>query len=314
MSLPARRPAFHGEGSTLFGIFIVNLLLTVLTLGIYSFWARTKVRRYLWSAVAFEGDRFAYHGTGKELLIGWLKAMAAFAVVYVGFFVLVQLGEGGALLAVLYFYGAVLVLVPLAILGARRYRLSRTSWRGVRFSQRGDLWGFVRLWIGGAILTGITLSLYRPYFETRTRAALWNDTWFGSAQFRFDGEGRDLFGRYVLALLLTIPTLGLYWFWYLAYRHRYFWAHTGLGEARFESTVTGGGLLGLTLTNLLLVALTLGLGTPWALVRLWRYHTDNLALVGEVDFAAILQQRGPEAGTAEGLADVLDVGGFDLGM
>ncbi|MEE8224479.1 MAG: DUF898 family protein, partial [candidate division NC10 bacterium] len=51
---------FHGTGGSLFGIHIVNMFLTVITLGIYYFWGKTKVRNYLWSQTDFAGDRFAY--------------------------------------------------------------------------------------------------------------------------------------------------------------------------------------------------------------------------------------------------------------
>ncbi len=65
-----RGPSFHGEGGALFGIYIVNLLLTIVTLGVFYFWGKTRVRRYMYSQAAFGGDRFTYHGTGMELLIG----------------------------------------------------------------------------------------------------------------------------------------------------------------------------------------------------------------------------------------------------
>ena len=63
-----RKLRFHGTGGSLFGIHIVNMLLTGLTLGIYYFWGKVKVRNYVFSQSEFEGDRFAYHGTGKELI------------------------------------------------------------------------------------------------------------------------------------------------------------------------------------------------------------------------------------------------------
>src|SRR3970040_1427298 len=75
-----RQLSFHGSGGSLFGIHIVNVLLTLITLGIYYFWGKVRVRSYLLSQSEFEGDRFSYHGTGKELLIGWLKAMLVFGV------------------------------------------------------------------------------------------------------------------------------------------------------------------------------------------------------------------------------------------
>ena len=77
-----RKLRFHGTGGSLFGIHIVNMLLTGLTLGIYYFWGKVKVRNYVFSQSEFEGDRFAYHGTGKELLLGWLKGMAILGAIY----------------------------------------------------------------------------------------------------------------------------------------------------------------------------------------------------------------------------------------
>ncbi len=90
---PARQPSFVGNAGALFGIQLVNLLLTVVTLGIYSFWGKTRVRGYLWSQTEFEGDRFAYHGTGKELLIGWLKAFAILFVLFGGLALAGYLGK-----------------------------------------------------------------------------------------------------------------------------------------------------------------------------------------------------------------------------
>src|SRR6266545_6090236 len=75
---PLRRPTFHGTGGTLFGIHLVNTLLTLVTLGVYYFWAKTRLRRFLFSQTEIEGDRFAYHGTGRELLLGTLKAVLVF--------------------------------------------------------------------------------------------------------------------------------------------------------------------------------------------------------------------------------------------
>jgi uncharacterized membrane protein YjgN (DUF898 family) len=308
-----RRPSFHGQGTELFGIFVQNILLSIVTLGIYSFWGRTRMRQYLWGATAFEGDRFEYHGTGGELFRGWLKAMGVFLLLYILMVALQLAGTTTALLSVLVFWGAMLVLIPFAIFAARRYRLSRTSWRGVRFSQHGKAGEFIKLWARGALLTGITLSVYRPIFEADQREYLMDRTRFGTARFAYDGDGLDLLRRYVISLLLTIPTLGLCWFWYWAYSTRYDWEHTSFEGVPFRSDVTGGGLLGMSLSNILLIVCTLGVGTPWALVRQFRYLTDTVAMVGTVDFDAVIQQPGT-AGVGEGFADVLDVGGVDIGM
>src|SRR5262245_45606606 len=135
----SRRFTFYGEGGTLFGIHIVNLFLGLITLGIYLFWGRVNVRKYIWGQIEVDGDRLSYHGTGKETFLGWLKALAIFGIPYV----LLQQGPRlagagplligvGALLSVI----LIVIFVPMAIVGTRRYRLSRTAWRNIRLSFR----------------------------------------------------------------------------------------------------------------------------------------------------------------------------------
>lgn len=315
------RLSFHGSGGALFGIHIVTLLLSVVTLGIYSFWGRTRIRQYLWSQTEFAADRFAYHGTGGELFRGYLRAMGILLVMYVVALGLLPLatrpllGEtGGAILGMVALAAGFLVLIPVAIVGARRYRLSRTSWRGIRFAFSGRVGEFIRLYAGGALLSVVTLSLYSPFFHANVRRFTVTGSRFGTAGFDFDGRGADVFRSYLLALLLTIPTLGLYWFWYVAGRERYYWSRTRFESATFRSTMTGGGLLGLAATSLLLLVVTLGLGLPWIVVRLQRYVCDHLELEGALDLAAIEQRAQAASATGEGLSTALDMDGLDAGF
>ncbi|HZG01773.1 MAG TPA: DUF898 family protein, partial [Chitinophagales bacterium] len=67
----SRRVTFHGRGGDLFGIYVVNWLFTVLTLGIYYPWAKAAVLRYLYQETEFDNSRFSFHGTGKEMFIGF---------------------------------------------------------------------------------------------------------------------------------------------------------------------------------------------------------------------------------------------------
>ncbi|GIW52414.1 MAG: hypothetical protein KatS3mg081_1769 [Gemmatimonadales bacterium] len=306
MNTPIRKPAFHGTGGELFLIHLVNALLIVITLGIYWFWAKTKVRAYLYGQTEFDGDRFAYHGTGGELLRGWLKAVGlVFAVLVAGVLIQLLLGE---IVGALFIYAALgLVVAPMAIVGARRYRLSRTSWRGVRFSFRASWKEFIPIFVPGVLLTVVTLGLYYPFFHVQVRRFLVDHSYFGNRPFSFDGDGRDIFGRHLLALLLFVPTLGFYWFWYTAFRNRYYWSHTSFGGARFESTVTGGALLGLFLTNALLLLVTLGIAFPWVQVRTIRFHADRLVLAGPAELEEVRQEALAATATGEGLADLMDV-------
>lgn len=307
---------FHGTGGSLFGIQIVNMFLTILTLGIYYFWGKSRVRSYLLSQTEFAGDRFAYHGTGKELLIGFLKAMVLFVPIIALYLApeFVEVTEVVKIVTILFVYGMMAMLIPLAMVGARRYRMSRTSWRGIRFSFRGGGMDFVKLFAKCSFLSMITGGLYYPYYETRKHAFMVSHSYFGNQKFHFDGHGRDLFGSYMLAMLLALPTLGLYWFWFQAKKHRYFWDNTTIDYARFRSTVTGGALLWLWVGNILLLVVTLGLAWPWVVVRNAQFTARYLTLEGSVDLTAIQQQAQVASPTGEGLASFLDLdSGFDFG-
>lgn len=141
------------------------MFLTVISLGVYYFWAKVRVRKYLSSESEFDGDRFAYHGTGKELLVGFLKAALVFGVplILLGLIqeFLVRIPGLRAVLGVLT-YAAVLVLIPFAVVGARRYRLSRTSWREIRFSFRGQALDFIKLRDAAARIPGLPFLLRQP--------------------------------------------------------------------------------------------------------------------------------------------------------
>jgi uncharacterized membrane protein YjgN (DUF898 family) len=309
-----RRPLFHGTGGTLFGIHIVNTLLTLVTLGFYYFWAKTRLRQYLFSQSEIEGDRFAYHGTGRELLLGTLKAVLLFGLPIVGLNVIrdvldvpLLLKFGAGLLSAILLF----VFFPIAMVGARRYRLGRTSWRGIRFSFRGRVWEMIKIFIVGTFFTGVTFGLYYPFFLVARQTFMVSHSYFGSERFGFDGRGQDLFGPYVISILLTLPTAGLCWVWYIARKRRYFWNHTAFGAARFSCTVTGAALLGLWALTALLLVCTLGLAWPWVRVRNIHFAFRNLALLGPLDLARIQQEAQRVSAIGEGLSGFFD-SGFDL--
>jgi len=343
---------FHGRGSSFLGIHIVNLLLTMLTLGVYYFWGKVKVRHYLYGQSEFNGDRFAYHGTGKELLFGFLRAALAFGGISL-IFKASPLLPGGMAVRVgagLGAYCLLFVLLPFAIVATRRYRMSRTSWRGIRFSFRGTVGEFTRLYLKGVALTIVTFGLYLPHFVARQQHYLVPHTYFGTVRFGFDGNGRELKKIYLpwVLMLVSLPFVmgivlgfmmaamkangstpphatavipffilgfyllaGIYWFWFQAARQRYLWSHTTIGDARFHATMTGGRLLMLKLGNLLLLILTLGLAWPWTMVRSINFTFQHLSLEGAVDLASVQQDARSATAIGEGLDTLMDV---DIGF
>jgi uncharacterized membrane protein YjgN (DUF898 family) len=349
-----KRLVFHGDGITLFGLYVVSLFLTLITLGVYYSWARARIRTYLLSQTEFDADRFAWHGTGKELFIGFLKVAALFLILY-AVAAAVRFGwHHPASEVVLRLGGYIvgLILVPIAIVGARRYRLSRVSWRGIRFSFRGRAREFLSIFVAGTLLSVITLGLYYPVFLNNMRHYLVNRSFFGATPFQYDGRGRDLFLRFLLAFALSVAgivglgvllffavrpavaftprvpplgiavgfavlslvLLGLIWFEYAAFRNRYYWGHTSFAGARFRSSVTAARLMGLTLTNLLLAGVTLGLALPWVLIRTLRFIFANVSLEGPVDLAAIQQDAQAASPTGGALGDAMDIGFFDVDL
>ncbi len=307
--------SFHGEGGTLLGMHFVNLFLAIVTLGIYFFWGRVKIRKYIWGQIEFEGDRLSYHGTGKETFLGWLKAALFFGIPYyflrygprlmgLGLFEIIV----GGVLSTLF----IVVFIPMATVGSRRYRLSRTAWRGIRFSFR-KTWGeYVSLFLKGTFLQMVTLGLYSPYYAAQRDKFLISNTYVGNRNLDYDGEGKDLFRLFIPSYLLAIFTLGISFIWYQIKKTRYMWNHTTFGDARFECTITVGGMLSLYLGNTLLVLFTLGFAFPWAQVRSMNYLLNHLTLNGPTDLGSIEQDAQTVNATGEELASFLDLD-FELG-
>ena len=336
---PIKRGSFHGAGGTLLGMQIVNVCLTILTLGVYHFWGKAKVRRYLFSHTAFAGDRFAYHGTGKELYQGFLKAMLVFGIPYFSLgaahtFLTVPPSVDPFLQATA---GLVLFLyVPVAIVNARRYRCTRTSWRGIRFSFRGRTVDFLKLYFKGWLFTVLSLGTYYPYFHTQRQAFLHSHTYFGNERFHFPGHGSGLMVPFAVTLfttyavlclcgfalalqltnggltLLLIPlVLGPVWVWWLGQKQKYCWDHTTFGDAQFSCSITWQQLFTLYLGNIALVVVTLGWAWPWVTVRNARVFLGTLSLQGTTDLDHVLQASRERSVTGEGLSNLLDTG-FDM--
>ena len=307
--------SFLGSGGTLFGIQIVNLLLIIVTLGIYYFWAKARVRTYTWSQVDFNGDRLAYHGTGKEVLIGWLKAVVIFGIPFYALQNIPAIMGAPTPLIIagtLISFVIIAIFVPVATVGSRRYRLSRTSLRGIRFSFRGKWPEYAKIFLscsGGLILT---LGFYMPYYVMRRQTFLMEKGYYGNEKFGFDGKGKDLIGSYILAVILMIPTLFISLLWYSYKITNYTWNHTSFGTARFKSTITFGGIIGLFLVNILILICTLGFGAPWAKVRTLRYYLEHLTLEGKLDLSAIVQDAQEASAFGEEVGDFLGLD-FDMG-
>ncbi len=160
-------PQFLGRRGALFSLVLKTMGLTLLTLGIYRFWAKTRLRRYFWGNVIIAGEPLEYTGKATELLIGFLIVVAVLVPLSVASSVLRLLAEGGpewiGLVLDIAYIVILVFLIDFATYRMWRYRLTRTRWRGIRFGmENGALRyaGRAFLWRIGQVLT---LGIITPW-------------------------------------------------------------------------------------------------------------------------------------------------------
>ena len=304
------RLSFHGKGSTFFGIVVVNVLLTLITLGIYYPWAKAAYRKYTWNETEFRDSRFVFNGTGKEMFIGFLimyaiiisfyASLIFFATFTSGFFVLIGI------------YLLMLILIPFAIFGGWKYRISRTSWRGIFFSFDGDFKEFLGVFIKSLIFTILTFGIYGAWMRVEVQKYLLSHTKIGDLRFNFRGTGGDLFGINILGAILLYPTLFLYMPIFLKNRFNFSVENTyiekGNNRQLFKSTLKNGEAWKTLVVNGLLLVVTVGLAYPWTFMRTMKMFMRNVIVPDGFDYDS-LEQSGVDYRDATGdeLTDMMDI-------
>ena len=309
-----RQIYFYGNGGSLFGIYVVNAILTIITLGLYYPWAKAATLRYLYQETELENSRFTFHGTGKEMFLGFIKAVAIFAAFY-GFLLYAIFTQEPTLIltAVGVFYAGLLVLIPIAIHGSMKYRMSRSSYRGIHFGYRGELMSLLQIFISGFFLSILTLGIYSAWFAINVRKYVLENVRFGSIKFHYTGKGSEFLLLVLKGYFLTLLTLGIYMFWFAKDMFNYYIDNIKLEQdgriIELRSTATGGGYFGLIVVNLLIIVFSLGLATPWAIVRTLEFVFSNVLIEGELDLDAIEQtEKAYNDATGEDVADMMDIG------
>lgn len=198
-----REPLVFAQTATWGGILpitLLNAVLNIITVTLWRFWGRTRVRRYLWSTTTVNGTPLEYTGSGFELFRSFIFVMLAiflpiYAVMFAGQLLLppdqFMIVFGLAYIPILLLFSW---LLGVAVWVARRYRLSRTRWRGIRLGQTGSANGYAWASIGYSILTSLTLGWYAPAAEMRLTRRLWNETFFGDRRFTVDHPDEGLAG------------------------------------------------------------------------------------------------------------------------
>ncbi|MDH3743460.1 MAG: YjgN family protein, partial [Hyphomicrobiales bacterium] len=184
-----------------------NFLLTIVTLTIYRFWAKTNVRRHVWSNIKINGQALEYTGTGMELFLGALIIFAIIGLPFIIISVAAQflLDDPEIVVVALQFvflFGFML-LYGMAVYRARRYRLSRTLWRGIRGTLTGSSFSFSMLFFGSMLLKGLTWGWSTPAMNLNIQQRMFGDMMFGDKSFKFKGPAGPLYARYAICWILT---------------------------------------------------------------------------------------------------------------
>jgi hypothetical protein len=206
-----------------FGLAIRTGFLSLITLGIYRFWAKTRLRKYFWANTRLGQDGFEYTGTGLEKFLGFLVAVVVLAVYLAAVqLILFQFGlyfifqprtEAELLMQLAVFYLSLFAITPLLLFAqyrSRRYKLARTRFRGIRFGMEKAAGGYVLRGIGLLIATILSLGLLWPLMTYKLEAWMTNRSWYGDTRFAQGGKWTGLYSAYkhvLIGVLLAVATL-----------------------------------------------------------------------------------------------------------
>jgi uncharacterized membrane protein YjgN (DUF898 family) len=300
------RLEFRGTAREYFGIWIVNMLLKIVTLGFYTAWAKVRQRRYFAGTTLLAGEPFEYLAEPKALFRGWLIAVAA----VVTYTVSSRYSPRLAIVVGLLIFCA----LPWVIVRSRIFNCRNLAHRNIRLGFSPDYRGSYRVYLGYPLLIPLTLGILYPYVAYRQKRFLVENSSFGSTPFRFTARPKEFYVFFLqvlaLAVGLVIATMvftgvflsGLapqlkkapqfaslvpigFFLVYFVFAigvmtalNNLVWNRTALGDIRFASDMSPSVVIWLYLSGLVAVACSLGLLFPWAAVRLRRYRYDHLVL------------------------------------
>ncbi len=200
---------FTTKARSYIGLVLLNLLLNIVTLTLYRFWGKTAIRRRLWAETSFAGDTFEYTGTGGELFKGFLIAFFAIFLPIVLIFGAAQAFLDPLLLPliILPVYFLIGILALAALYFQRRYQLSRTLWRGIRFGLDGSAWSFAFFSLGQLLLTMVTFGWWGPTARQRMARRLWRNARYGNQKFSFyegDNLAAGTYGPFAVGWIVAV--------------------------------------------------------------------------------------------------------------
>ena len=331
---------FHGTAGDYFGIWIVNALLKIVTLGIYSPWAKVRKRRFFYANSRVAGAPFDYLADPRVLLKGWVLGAGLFIVYSLGSNFSPLFGNVAGLLF--------LLVLPWLVVRSRLFNTRNTSFRNLRFNFKPAYREAYAAYAWLPLLVPLTMGMIVPYMYWRQKKFLVENARFGQTRFSFEASVGEFyvtslkafglmllviaasFGAFALfgglgvmaagpsshvgaflPFLLFLVALPGYLLVYVYFQTRIFnltFNATRLGSHRLVSQLRVRDLFWIFLSNATAIIASCGLLTPWAAVRLARYRISHLALDLQGTLDGFLATSTPEVGAAgEEIGDIFDI-------
>ncbi|WP_027858053.1 YjgN family protein [Marinobacterium jannaschii] len=316
---------FSGSTGEFFKIWIVNICLSIVTLGIYSAWAKVRTNQYFYGHTALDGSSFEYTAKPLQILQGRILAFIVFA----SYSLLGQFFPIAAVIMAL----LILPFIPWIILRALQFNARNTRYRNIRFGYEGSYWTVALNFILLPLLGALSFGLAWPWVQSRQQRFLVDNARFGSSAFSsnlstgaFYKIYLVVFGLGIIAALLMfaimsfMPVLGAFSgllvlpLYYLAYVFikvqviNMTLNNSELEGHRFSSTLRTGAFFKLMFINSCAILLTLGLAIPWAKIRMARYRAESTAVIAQGSLDNFIRNnQQDDAAFGEELSDMMDI-------
>lgn len=316
---------FNGRGFEYFKIWIVNIFLTIVTLGIYSAWAKVRNKQYFYGNTEIDGSSFNYTANPVAILKGRLIAVVFFLLYAVVNQVMPILG--------LVFFIILMAFLPWIVVRSLAFNARNSVYRNIPFNFTGEKADATKVFLLWPILIIFTIGLILPFIWYKQRYFIVNNSAYGTTSFSFHATAKDFyriffvaFGVLILGVIISalifvfIPSLMvlsgplgiaiyLFMFSYLAAALGNLNLNsTSLLDHGFNSQLQTKNIAWLYFTNTLAITLTLGLFIPWAQVRMASYRAQciHLLIQGSLDEFIAAEQKNISA-LGEQVGEVFDM-------
>ena len=336
-SSPTRHDfVFTGDATEYFKIWIVNIFLTIITLGIYSAWATVRTNRYFYGHTSVASTAFEYLATPMAILKGRIISVIIFGI----YFVMAEVLGNAIFIGI--FWLLFILALPWIIMRSLAFRARNTSWRHIRLHYKATYWHALIAFFLFPLGNIFVAAILTPYVTRYQKQFIFNNLRFGKTAFHTDpdvGEMYKVFGfmilisiglyigviiiaipgfmihplvAVVLIYLYLIPAMAFATAFWKAQINNIIYTATSVGPHRFYSNMKVGELFKLYLTNTLGIIFSLGLLIPWAKVRLVRYWAEHFKLDAAGSLDDFVSDTSTKVGSAgQEVGEIFDV---DIGI